>query len=79
MQNNVVLVSDIPKRYRFMLYLKKKKNNKTMSFYPSNVPKRGTLVPGRAELQISGGGVISCYITCIGVQDGGQEEKIEEG
>ena len=61
MQNDVVLVFESPKRRRFMLYLKKKKTmnrrrflsyrEETTSFQQSEVPKRGTLVPGRAEMQ----------------------------
>ena len=79
MQNDVVLVSDNPKRHRFMLYLKKKKNNKrrrflsyrdeTTSFRQSHVPKRGTLVPGRAEMQIARGCV--CVCVCVGGGGGG--------
>ena len=66
MQNDVVLVSDSPKQRRFILYLKKKKTTKRhrflsyrdemTSFRQSHVLKKGTLVPGRAEMQIAGGG-----------------------
>ena len=69
-----------PKRRRIMLYFKKKKlNNETMSFFvlkdemtsfrQSHVPKRGTLVPGRAEMQIAGVG--GCVCVCGGGGGGG--------
>ena len=51
MQNDVVLVSDSPKRRRFLSY----RDEKT-SFQQSEVPTIGTLVPGQAEMQNLQGG-----------------------
>ena len=46
-QNDVVLVSDTPKRRRFILHLKKKKNNETTSFYLPQ--RRNDVVSSSAE------------------------------
>ena len=50
-RNDVVFFPTETKRRRFFSY-----KDETTSFQQSHVPKRETLVPGRAEMQIARGG-----------------------